>query len=86
MCCGTKANEMDKGKLEKAVKFITFIKKGGGVGSEFCPNQKFFINCDTRGLEIYVKSLLVPSFIIFKSLSKYFTKKRLILVYEKNSG
>ena len=50
MCCGTKANEMDKGKLEKAVKFITFIKKGGGVGSEFCPNQKFFINCDTRGV------------------------------------
>ena len=46
MCCGTKANEMDKGKLEKAVKFITFIKKGGGVGSEICPNQKFSVNFD----------------------------------------
>ena len=49
MCCGTKANEMDKGKLEKAVKFITFIKKGGGVGSEICPNQKFSINFDIGG-------------------------------------
>ena len=40
MCCGTKANEMDKGKLEKAVKFITFIKKGGGV--RILSKPKFF--------------------------------------------
>ena len=41
MCCGPKANEMDKGKLEKAVKFITFIKKGGGWGQNFVQTKKF---------------------------------------------
>ena len=42
MCCGTKANKMDKGKLEKAVKFITFIKKGGGLGVRILSKPKIF--------------------------------------------
>ena len=38
------------------------------------------------GVEIYEQSLLLSSFLIFKSLLKYFSQKRLMLVYEKNSG
>ena len=55
-------NKQTKWIRENFKKIMTFIKKGGGVGSEICPNQKFSINFDIGGAR-NLWTITSPSFL-----------------------